>query len=250
MNHTSGLNSTSRMPPGRGLHGQLERPSLFAGMEDGDEAATAQRVRILSTLESVRHPHRQSKHPNTPARGRHRKAWWTQAILWGLLALGLTALITGFAMVVQTSRPAPMQTLPSSQPSRTLPATSQKVATAADGAARIEVTEVGAPASASASASAAVPASARADAPTRERTVVSRAETGTAHVDSRPSPKKTSRDQDVALLEAMLAHTSGRSTPLSAKQEFEQRCAGLNGAERSACRTEVCAQHASAAVCR
>lgn len=56
-------------------------------------------------------------------------------------------------------------------------------------------------------------------------------------------------DDDVALLEAMFAHTNARKPPRSAVQELERRCGPLSGAEAKACRVKVCKQFPDARVC-
>lgn len=61
---------------------------------------------------------------------------------------------------------------------------------------------------------------------------------------------KNPKDEDVALLEAMFAHTGARSAPpLSADEEIKTRCNVLNGAAAATCRAKVCVQNPSAAVC-
>ena len=62
-------------------------------------------------------------------------------------------------------------------------------------------------------------------------------------------PKNT-KDEDVALLEAMFAHTGNRSTPaMSADEEIRTRCNVQSGAAAATCRAKVCVQNPSAAAC-
>lgn len=56
-------------------------------------------------------------------------------------------------------------------------------------------------------------------------------------------------DDDVALLEAMFAHTRPRPAAESAADEIRRRCSGLSGADAATCRARVCVQNPTAAVC-
>jgi hypothetical protein len=71
---------------------------------------------------------------------------------------------------------------------------------------------------------------------------------------ARASVRRTpsSRDDDVALLEAMFAHTGSRATtppPMSPAEEIKTRCDVQSGAAAATCRARVCVQNPSAAVC-
>jgi hypothetical protein len=71
------------------------------------------------------------------------------------------------------------------------------------------------------------------------------------HAD-KPLPHKTRKpDDDVALLEAMLAHTGAAPhvQVLSAAEEIRSRCNALHGADAATCRARVCVQHPTASVC-
>lgn len=56
-------------------------------------------------------------------------------------------------------------------------------------------------------------------------------------------------DEDVALLEAMFAHTRPRPVAESAADEIKRRCSGLSGPDAATCRARVCVQNPTAAVC-
>ena len=56
-------------------------------------------------------------------------------------------------------------------------------------------------------------------------------------------------DEDVALLEAMFAHTRPRPAAESAADEIKRRCSGLSGPDAATCRARVCVQSPTAAVC-
>ncbi|HEX5355896.1 MAG TPA: hypothetical protein VFW93_06750 [Aquabacterium sp.] len=68
---------------------------------------------------------------------------------------------------------------------------------------------------------------------------------------ARRTPASKSKDEDVALLEAMFAHTRPRPAPatLSVAEELKQRCGSLSGAEAATCRARVCVQNPTAAAC-
>lgn len=55
-------------------------------------------------------------------------------------------------------------------------------------------------------------------------------------------------DDDVALLEAMFAHTRPRPTE-SVAEEIKRRCGNLSGPDAATCRARVCVQNPTAAVC-
>lgn len=55
-------------------------------------------------------------------------------------------------------------------------------------------------------------------------------------------------DEDVALLEAMFAHTRPRPSE-SAADEIKRRCGGLSGPDAATCRARVCVQNPTAPVC-
>jgi hypothetical protein len=74
-----------------------------------------------------------------------------------------------------------------------------------------------------------------------------------------PAPGKNARngnqgansrnDEDVALLEAMFAHTGSRKAPVSVAEEIKRQCSQLAGAEAATCRARLCVQNPTAPVC-
>jgi hypothetical protein len=56
-------------------------------------------------------------------------------------------------------------------------------------------------------------------------------------------------DEDVALLEAMFAHTGSRKAPVSVAEEIKRQCSQLAGAEAATCRARLCVQNPTASVC-
>lgn len=220
----------------RGQRPSLDRPSLFAGMEDGTATEETQRVRILSTLESTRRTSR----PNRTQGGRQthkgQRSIWLQGALWGAMGMGVLALMAGFVMVIQDSKPASLQAAtaapvraaepttapikadtamaalnvsPTSSPAAALPQGPAVIETTAS----VEPAIVASPAPGS-TASAAAPVqltastSPQAEAPRKLEDAPARAKTTLAAA-SKPGKSKSAKgqDDDVALLEAMFAHT-------------------------------------------
>lgn len=238
MSYPSGDQASPPNGSARGQRPSLDRPSLFAGMEDGTAVEDTQRVRILSTLESTRRTSR----PNRTKGGRRtrkgQRSIWLQGTLWGAMGLGVVALMAGFVMVIQDSKPAPLQatvtspshtTEPIATPAKgntsvaTLNAAASPVGITPQGPAVIETTAnaepaiIAPPTAAAASAipgtvvptppqaaaPAADPARKLEDLPARTKATV------TTAAASKPAKAKSAKgqDDDVALLEAMFAHT-------------------------------------------
>jgi hypothetical protein len=63
------------------------------------------------------------------------------------------------------------------------------------------------------------------------------------------SARNARNDEDVALLEAMFAHTGARKPPVSVAEEIKRQCSQLAGAEAATCRARLCVQNPSANVC-
>lgn len=60
----------------------------------------------------------------------------------------------------------------------------------------------------------------------------------------------TRTDEDVALLEAMFAHTGPRKKPaVNVSEQLKTQCGGLAGASAATCRARICVQNPSAAEC-
>lgn len=224
---------------------------------DGEPAQDEpQRVRILSTLESSRRTNK----PKRNAKGRTASPW-LHSLLWSVMGVGVLTLLIGFILVIQDSKPAPTkaalasaprpQASPASSPLHAL--TQETLAPASAGPAVIETTVVAEAPTVVASAvatplptaSAPVQPAPLESAKTTAPVKVAQAQTAKAKPTSKKKP-----DEDVALLEAMFEHTSGRATPESVRQEQKQRCGELSGAEAKACRAEVCRNRPSASICR
>lgn len=237
MSYPSGDQTSPPNGSKRGQRPSLDRPSLFAGMEDGSASEDTQRVRILSTLESTR----RSSRPNRTQGGRQtrkgQRSIWLQGALWGAMGMGVLALMAGFVMVIQDSQPAPLHAAPAAPVRTAKPATgltkadtsvaalnmspaSSPDATLPQGPAVIETTASVEPASVAnpapgSTASAAAPvqlttstSSPQAEAARKLEDTPARAKTTTAAASkSGKSKSAKGQDDDVALLEAMFAHT-------------------------------------------
>jgi hypothetical protein len=199
----------------------------------GDEPATedTQRVRILSTLESTRHASRPSRTKGGRRTSQSHRRSWLQGALWGAMGVGMLALMVGFVLVVQDSKPAVAQALPVHTPlTHALTAAKQDThvphlevtSPTAAGPAVIETTHADTPLAALSMAPPASPAMVHAAPTEPERAavnstsnappavkagVVSLAKTGKAGTTAK------AQDEDVALLEAMFAHTGRKAAP-------------------------------------
>jgi hypothetical protein len=87
-------------PPKRPGRPSLDRPSLFAGMDNQDSVLDddMQRVRILSTLESARRPLRSA--PSRKRRSDKLGKGWQAKALMTLMGAGILALLASFAIIV------------------------------------------------------------------------------------------------------------------------------------------------------
>lgn len=74
-----------------------------------------------------------------------------------------------------------------------------------------------------------------------------------SQLDDKPAPKRPPRsagDDDVALLEAVLAHSATRQPPTTVPVAEEiQQCAKLGGAAAATCRARICVQHPTTPAC-
>lgn len=223
--------------PGRGERPSLDRPSLFAGMDDEPATEDHQRVRILSTLESTRHASRPSRTKGGRRTSKSHRRSWLQGALWGAMGVGVLALMAGFVLVIQDSKPAIAQVMPppttiaraptSAKHDAPVPSAEVSAPTAA-GPAVIETTHADAPLAAlgptpmAPSATALSPsteldraaANDQAKAAPAAKPAVALA-SATSTIPAKPGKAGATakgQDEDVALLEAMFAHT-GRKPP-------------------------------------
>ncbi|MBI5925229.1 MAG: hypothetical protein HY836_06480 [Aquabacterium sp.] len=272
----------------------LDRPSLFAGMDNEDSTfgGDTQRVRILSTLESSRRP--TGRKGLTKIHGitkKKRSNWQTKALI-GLMGIGVLTLLTSFVMVILEGHSSPAKPESGNRPAVTSEGIKRanglapKVAANTSNPLAALIAPPQHPAMAPAPQQAAVienvintppamqptepkvagvnpaptplqpPAKAQPQAPVHDS--ATRASTsGSGNLDTKlsmpPPAKRTpaskSKDEDVALLEAMFAHTRPRPASVSVADELKQRCGSLSGAEAATCRARVCVQNPTAAVC-
>ena len=204
-----------------------------------DEAATedSQRVRILSTLESSRHASRPSRTKGGRRTSKSHRRSWLQGALWGAMGVGVLALMAGFVLVIQDSKPAIAQVPPAPAPHARLPASARQdthapsadvVAPTAAGPAVIETTHADTPLAALSTVATAPSATAPALPPPIEETdrvaannhkaaspPAAKSNLATANLSPPKAGKAAAaaKDEDVALLEAMFAHTGRKAPP-------------------------------------
>jgi hypothetical protein len=173
-----------------------------------DEPEDQQPVRILSTLASARHtaqPSR-SKGGRRPQKS-HRRSW-LQGALWGAMGVGVLALMAGFVMVLQDSKPAKAQVMsaPAIVVRAAAPSKQDMHAPSVEaGPAVIETTQGEAPLAALSTATNVAPAAKTAL--TVAANIVTPAKAGKAAATTK------GQDEDVALLEAMFEHTGRKAPP-------------------------------------
>lgn len=250
--------------PGAGQRPSFDRPSLFAGMEDDEAPEDTRRVRILSTLESTRQASRPGRTKGGRRTRKSKGRSWLQSALWGVMGVGVLALMAAFVMVIQDTRPA-VAHAPSPSPSikpHALAKPEDNTARLGNGAeagpAVIETTAVAkaqaAPAPAAAATASSAPpapsghnplaavdtqvasaspslakAGSHAD---RDKTTAAASPTTKAGPAASDKADKTDKstgkparqatkgqDEDVALLEAMFAHTGRKAAPKPAERK-------------------------------
>lgn len=280
----------------------LDRPSLFAGMDNEDSTfgGDTQRVRILSTLESTRRPSGRKGPMKIHGVTRKKRSNWQTKALLGLMGVGVLTLLTSFVMVVaeghgpsakpdDTNKPAPATPAvkqvngqspkvavdPSNplaaliaQPARPTPAAPTPQVAVIENVTTAPATPI--PAETKVTKPVALaPANVTASPP--KVAPITAAKPAAAVVDSKPvaaaqglaaadaarnsasaskrTPSSKGKDDDVALLEAMFAHTRPRPATPSVADELKQRCGSLSGADAATCRARVCVQNPTAAAC-
>ncbi|MDI1259673.1 hypothetical protein [Aquabacterium sp.] len=228
MSYPSGEHQAPK--PGRVQKPSLDRPSLFAGMDGEPATEDHQRVRILSTLESTRHASRPSRTKGGKRTSKSHRRSWLHGALWGAMGVGVLALMVGFVMVIQDSKPAIAQALPATTAVAHARAAARQdtpvpiaeiTAPSAAGPAVIETTPSNSPLAALSTATP-VPEASSAPAltaPVPERSTKRHPASAAMATPTVPSAKPgkggtsaKGQDEDVALLEAMFAHT-GRKPP-------------------------------------
>lgn len=282
----------------------LDRPSLFAGMDNEDSTfgGDTQRVRILSTLESARRPAGRKKLTKIHGITKKKRRHWQTKVLLGLLGIGVLTLLTSFVMVVRDGHNAPARTEsePGNKPTSSTPAAKRLNGALTPGAsdannplaaliappahpaqpqlahqaavienvistpppappaAAHEPVKQAAPSMAPQMSphkppmTAQVTAAVTTNKPTASATMPPQAmPTSVAPAATRRAQNSKGQDEDVALLEAMFAHTRPRpvAAAVSVADELKQRCGSLSGADAATCRARICVQNPTATAC-
>ena len=257
----------------------LERPSLFADFDQNEvEDIEPQRVRLLSALESQRGRTPRPRSRRTPTQS--RSPWATRGLM---IAMGLGVLIVLISFIEVLRRPPPPKALPQTQTQTQAPSTATahaathattNSATSSTTNAAAEIIEIDAPGAGSPARTNTVdaPATAVAPAPPVHK-MLSTAAADVARLNADPSPPSSarppsakregkegrdtrSRNDDVALLEAMFAHSGTRrsavttaATAPSSTADALRQCGSASSADAAVCRARVCVQNPSAAAC-
>lgn len=270
MTHDSHATGSSRQSGRRTPRPDLGRPSLFADFDqESVEDIDPQRIRLLSTLESQRGARARPRSNRMPT-GRHHP--WLTRVLMVAMGLGMLVMLMSFIQLLR--RPPPEL-----RPQQALAATATPLANAAPAvpAAPTEAAEIidleppagGVAASPVLAAAqlgplAATPASAPQAVeqlqPPQQASRAAPAPTAVAASEqaarqARPIAQRTGgkRDagashDDVALVEAMLAHAGPRKAPPPPTEALRQ-CGADSSPEASVCRARVCVQHPSLPAC-
>ena len=235
------------------------RPSLFAGMEAYEVDGDIPLVRILSTLESSRRPYQPAPSKRTNKRKGYSAAWQVKA-LYALMGAGVLALLTSFAIVLHNGHVSSSKTTanlsnsnplaamiapPLEAPAQPAPPVAQAQSAIIENVMASTLQEVTAerpepvaPVVTEQNTHTTLPAL---------NTAAVTAHTPNAKVRRQNTPLR--HDEDVALLEAMFAHTRSRKAPNSTAEDLKTRCGGLVGAAAATCQASVCVQNPSASVC-
>lgn len=260
MKHDSHATGSQRQSGRRQARPDLGRPSLFADFDqDSVEDVEPQRIRLLSTLESQRGARARPRGQRRPTGSAH--PWLTRALMV-LMALGMLVMLLSFMQLLRRPPPAlpPVtEVRASTPPPVSAPPTSTERIAALTEAAEIIDTEPpagGLPqaATVAATASSIVPTQ-----PTQPTHVTTSLAPNDAESANRSLKASTARkapavrearaaQDDVALVEAMLAHAGPRKAPPSPTEALRQ-CGTGTSPETSVCRARICVQHPSLAAC-
>lgn len=279
----------------------LDRPSLFADFDQNEvEDIEPQRVRLLSALESQRGRTPRPRSRRTPTQA--RSPWATRGLM---IAMGVGVLIVLISFIEVLRRPPPPRALPQAQAASAAAqavtsrqglapalaaaptAPSNAVAAAAE-IIEVEAPAAGLPEPATTTVARTVPQATGAT-PTSAPPVNKMLSTAAADVarlnadtapaagtrgaaakrdgrESKEGREGSPRNDDVALLEAMFAHSGTRraapaaqaptasarpATPPASTSTSEalRQCGGASSADAAVCRARVCVQNPSASAC-
>lgn len=275
--HTTG---SARQPGRRPLRPDAGRPSLFADFDqESVEDIDPQRIRLLSTLESQRGVRRRPQARRLPTGRAH--PWLTRALM-AAMGLGMLVMLLSFIQLLRRP-PAPPPAVQTAllQASANVSTTARLAGGSATEAAEIidmsppaggvtrEAMLAQPPAESSANSVQPVssPLSAARQNPPPSPPTKSAAALGTEPErlakSAKPGAQRTSAQgsasannkrepvtsqDDVALVEAMLAHAGPRKAPPSPTLALQQ-CGTGTSAQTSVCRAKVCVQHPSLPAC-
>lgn len=266
MKHDSHATGASRQAGRRPPRPDLGRPSLFADFDqDSVEDIEPQRIRLLSTLESQRGVRGRPRGHRRPTGRTH--PWLTRSLMV-LMALGMLVMLLSFIQLLRRPPPTlPVQQALAAAPAIPSPAATPERLTAMPQAAEIIDTEPPAggrsatavaatatpePPAPTAQALAAEPVTETAKPPTTRSADTDRPTRTVKASVARPAPParrdNAASQDDVALVEAMLAHASPRKATPSPSEALGQ-CGTGTSPEASVCRARVCVQHPALPAC-
>lgn len=263
MKHDSHATGSSRQTGRRPHRPDLGRPSLFADFDqDLVEDVEPQRIRLLSTLESQRGVRGRPRGHRRPTGRAH--PWLTRSLMV-LMALGMLVMLLSFIQLLRRPPPSmPVQQALAAAPTVQSPvATPERLATLPQAAEIIDTeppagghdaTPVSAPPAPVAQALAPIPevVTDPSTPPVKRAADIDRSARPVKASIARTAPTarrdNPASQDDVALVEAMLAHASPRKVAPSPNEALRQ-CGTGTSPETSVCRARVCVQHPSLPAC-
>lgn len=273
MKHDSHTTASPRQTGRRPPRPDLGRPSLFADFDqDSVEDVSPQRIRLLSTLESQRGVRGRPRAQRLPTGRTH--PWLSRGLM---VAMGLGMLVMLLSFIQLLRRPPATLPVPQAMAATTAvaraadtPVSSTVLTQPVEAAEIIDMSPPagGAPQSpvlalpaspATMQANATAAETGRQVAPTntpRATAVAMVSETERGGRTAKPAPPRpgsAKRDagashDDVALVEAMLAHSNPRKTQPAPTVALQQ-CGSGSSAETAVCRARVCVQNPSLPAC-
>lgn len=282
MTHDTHATGSSRQSGRRHPRPDLGRPSLFADFDQASvEDVDPQRIRLLSTLESQRGVRRRPRARRLPTGRNH--PWLTRALM-AAMGLGMLVMLLSFIQLLR--RPPPDLRTPQSMATATALAHPAQLSASASAAApeAAEIIDMSPPAGGGAPSPAmalspaspttppAAPLAAGVDrhAASPNTTAATTATTATTtEAVTKPiaAPERVSRTvkpggtqrpaaqrdtgasrDDVALVEAMLAHAGPRQAPPPPTVALRQ-CGTDRSPQTAVCRARICVQHPSLPAC-
>lgn len=252
--HTTG---SARQPGRRHPRPDAGRPSLFADFDqESVEDIDPQRIRLLSTLESQRGMRRRPHARRLPTGRTH--PWLTRALMVAM-ALGMLVMLLSFIQLLRRPPPSPAAAQAVALQAQVNAVATARLADASetDAAEIIDmsppaagVTPLVLPTQEPAKPATTVQASAGPVPGTEPERIARVAKPGVQRASASASASRepvTSQD-DVALVEAMLAHAGPRKAPPSPTVALQQ-CGSGTSPQTSVCRAKVCVQHPSLPAC-